>query len=169
MGATWKWITSFATIARGIVLCQIEGYDKRYPTTAKESLFAYPYGLRPIIICGSIVRPIPKPWNWGNPWTLDDHRWFVLRIPFPVPQLIAAAVIAIVATYGGWWWLASPLVFLSAFVSVVTPGNRGAYVGAKCYTVDKAEDNPRYGWARDDEDGHVYACPSLSIRSTAVD
>jgi hypothetical protein len=53
MHTIWSWITSFATVARGLAVCQIEGYDKRYPSTAKESLFAYPYGIRPIIICGT--------------------------------------------------------------------------------------------------------------------
>jgi len=111
------------------------------PVTHLQKFVRNTYGgLKIDISLGSVLRPVRKLWKWPleNPWTSGD-QWFVLRIP----------------------------LLLTFFVSL-SFGKKGKqyglYFGFKTYEVNNISNAG--DWARDNEIGNVYLCPSASIRET---
>ena len=97
-------------------------------------------GIKIDISIGSILRPVRKLWKWPpeNPWT-SGNQWFVLRIPI------------------------IPTFFVS--LSIGKKGKQyGVYLGFKTYEVNHISNEG--GWAKKDEIGNIYLCPSMSIRRT---
>ena len=95
-------------------------------------------GIKIDISIGAILRPVRKIWRWPleNPWTTGNH-WFVLRIPV------------------------IPAFFIS--LSFGKRGRqRGFYFGFKTYKVDRISNEGK--WAKEDEVGNIYLCPTASIR-----
>ena len=114
------------------------------PKTALQKFVRNTYGgIKIDISMGTILRPVRKPWKWhtSNPWT-SSNQWFVLRIP----------------------------LLLTFFISLAfgkKGRQRGLYFGFKTYEVNHISN--KGNWAREDEIGNVYLCPSASIRETFWD
>ncbi len=100
-------------------------------------------GLKIDISLGSVLRPVRKFWRWplANPWTSGNH-WFVIRIP-----LI--------------------LTFFISFSFGKRGRQYGFYLGFKTYEVNSISNAGK--WAREEEIGNIYLCPTASIRETFWD
>jgi len=102
------------------------------------------WGIKFSLVCGRLIRPVPRFWIKGsNPWK-GDEPWFVIRIPLIVLPFISIAL-----------------------------GKYGIYLGAKTFSVSSEHiTDDRYGkWLKPsekgtDEDPREYLTISASIRST---
>jgi len=99
------------------------------------------WGIRFNIVCGKMIRPVPKFWvKDTNPWK-GDEPWFVIRIPF----------------------------FIGPFLGVAL-GKFGFYIGFKTFKVTYREHSvpERYGkWMRPGEYG-TEAEPATYLQLSAT-